>query len=81
MEGNLLDHILVIAHLSEAVAAAEAAAKWEGRFFHVAASRWVRHTEWAVDSTAVLSLFLDVPALIVASLAEVCRSEAMEQRH
>ena len=76
-----MDHILVVAHLGEAVATAEAAADWEGRYFDVAACRRVRHTERAVDSAAVLSLFLDVPALIVASLAEVSRSEAVEQRH
>ena len=79
LERDLLNQILVLAHLSQFFAAAKTATKRECRLGVVLVCRWVVHSERAVDSTAVLGFTTQVPALIVASFAEVSCSEAMEE--
>ena len=55
VESYLLDHILVITHLCEAVATAETAAKWEGRLRDIEVCRRMMNSEWAVVPIAVLN--------------------------
>ena len=84
MNVDLLDHDIVLAHFSQAVTPAKAAAKWVSRLRDVFVCRRMRDSQWAVHSVAVTHFNLVVrrrQPLVVAPLAEVVRPEAMEERH
>jgi len=79
-----LDEHVVFTHLAEAIASAETTSKWEHTLRVVGARRRVRHAKRAVDAVAITKLHLAgmaVAPVIVAPLAEVVRSEAVEESH
>ena len=79
-----MDEHVVFTHLAEAIASAETTSKWEHTLRVVGARRRVRHAKRAVDAVAITKLHLAgmaVAPVIVAPLAEVVRSEAVEESH
>lgn len=79
-----MDEYVVFSHLAEAIATAETTSKREHALRVISAGRRVRHTKRAVDAVAVTKFNVVVrrsEPLVMASLAEVMRAEAVEEGH